>query len=169
MFGMGLFGLTQKAPFLRNTLVAYHFDIIAVLSLLVAMHFGLDDRFAIVAISVLVFTTSADGGKLSKLLKIPLIQKLGDISYSVYLNHAVILLAIVPIFDKAFADKTGHLTPITAAIQFMIFLGLTLGGSVLTYKYLELPSGRYVTRKLLGLGRLGERQTAPAELYHRAL
>ena len=111
----------------------YHFDIISVICLLAAMHFRFDDGVAIAAFAVLIFTTPAGQGTIPKFLKNRVFQHFDNTTYSIYLNNAVTLLAVSPIFKATFANYAGHLTPVAGIIQFILFLGLTLGCSILMY------------------------------------
>ena len=40
---------------------------------------------------------------------------------------------VSPIFKATFANYAGHLTAVAGIIQFILFLGLTLGCSILMY------------------------------------
>jgi len=65
------------------------------------MYFRFDGGVVIAAFAVLIFATSADQGTIPRFLQIRVFQHLGEIFYSIDLNHAVILLTINPIFKVA--------------------------------------------------------------------
>jgi peptidoglycan/LPS O-acetylase OafA/YrhL len=66
------------------------------------------------------------------------LQSLGKISYSIYLNHALILLISVQILPMS------ELSPF---VGIALVIAATLASSYFTYRYVELPAMRFSIRK----------------------
>lgn len=84
-----------------------------------------------------------------KLLVNPISRFLGEISYSIYLNHPTFIFAFIPIYREIYSYQ------IPTTFQFGICLFLTLGVvivvSYLTYQFIEKPGirvGGWVIKRL---------------------
>ncbi|MCX6171896.1 MAG: acyltransferase [Flavobacterium sp.] len=106
--------------------------------------------FAMITIPVFfglsILTLLKTNGLLSRLIETKLFQYLGKISYSIYLNHPLLLIIIVkPIFRIL---KIGT----SAFNQFMVLFFLILAVitySHFTYKFIELKGGKFLKNLLL--------------------
>jgi peptidoglycan/LPS O-acetylase OafA/YrhL len=106
------------------------------------------------AAAVLVF--SYENGFLSKILVSSSMQLLGKLSYSIYMTHAFIIYLIVAICK---ALVISHIVEITMFgsrivlpesgqnyIGITFLLATTLGVSMITYQYIEMPSQKYFAK-----------------------
>jgi peptidoglycan/LPS O-acetylase OafA/YrhL len=75
------------------------------------------------------------------ILECKILVKLGDISYSVYLSHIFILT----ICSKVFVVNGKFIS----LWYILIYLCITIIFSIMTYRYIELPSRRFVCNKIL--------------------
>lgn len=91
------------------------------------------------SLSILTFLKT--NGFISKLLDSKLFQFLGKISYSVYLNHAIIVVIIPRIIFKIFNFQETTINEILVLLGCLVFLTLY---SFFTYKYVELSCGKYL-------------------------
>ena len=95
--------------------------------------------------SVCYFMIAALGsGKFSNLLKKPVFVLLGDISYSIYLNHITMLYLFLFLLYKYL--------PVPAILP--IYIIATVIFSFITWKVIELPSislGRILSNKIKGI------------------
>ncbi len=107
------------------------------------------------AFAVVVF--SFDGGVLSRLLQTPLFQKLGLLSYSIYMVHAFLLTRFANVM-RVFHDEIGVTKGVNALngetflihylpgdVLMIVFMAVLIGVSALTYRYIEVP-GRDLVR-----------------------
>ena len=94
--------------------------------------------------SVLTFLKT--DGVISKLLKTKPLKFLGDISYSIYLNHFIILI-LVPEGLITFLGLSK--TNLHLIVIFIISVTLIILYSFFTYKVIELRGASYLKKKLL--------------------
>lgn len=81
--------------------------------------------------ALLVWSVSSDEGMLAGLCKLDMVQRLGTLSYSVYMNHATLLLLFGPVAARIGEPWLSILrVPYAAAL---------LGLSTLTYRLIEVP------------------------------
>ena len=85
-------------------------------------------------------------GLLSKILDLKPIQFLGKISYSVYLNHAIINLVFPRTIFKIFKLRE---TTFNQILVFAITLAIVLLFSSFTYTYVEKKGGKFLRKLLL--------------------
>lgn len=88
--------------------------------------------------AALVLSLSYDRGLLSRLLKHRTLQRLGQLSYSVYMTHYVVLIFFNPV-----GQTLGE--PYRSILK-VIYILLVLGVSVLTYRWIEDPWRRRFQR-----------------------
>jgi peptidoglycan/LPS O-acetylase OafA/YrhL len=86
----------------------------------------------------LIFLFSKSNGLISSLLESKILQFLGMISYSIYLNHSI----FVNLFEVVNDKYTNNLT-----FYFMILF--IIGYSYLTFKTIELNGGKWLRKKLI--------------------
>ncbi|HWL46567.1 MAG TPA: acyltransferase [Sphingomonadaceae bacterium] len=99
--------------------------------------------------ALLVATTWRDKGPLVPLLTLRPVRFLGEISYSVYMNH-VGLIAILAFF---WTSAEAHVAAPAALLRILwiaLVLGTTLLFSTATYRYIEQPARRWLAQRLAG-------------------
>ena len=125
-----------------------------ILVLLVLMHFGLNDLFNIPLFMILVLCFSANEGFIAKICSKKSLQYLGDISYSIYMVHALLLFYIGDNFLKilgiTFKDNEAHQVPFfSGLLASILFLLVVIIVSSITYYLIEKPCRRWLNKKLI--------------------
>ncbi len=93
-----------------------------------------------------IFTLIQTDGVVSKLMETRLFQFLGKISYSVYLNHAI----LVYVFPKAmFSIFKVQQTAVTEILTLVIAVFLVIIYSYVTYNIIELKGGNILRRRVI--------------------
>lgn len=105
-----------------------------------------NDVLVIPAFAILVGTSWTDRGPLARLLGLPLFVYLGDISYSVYLNHVPVKDAVSFVWTRAIHLGDPELDRL---LQLIVCTAVILLVSHLTFRGIEIPSRHYLTQKLL--------------------
>jgi len=85
-------------------------------------------------------------GVISKLLNLKIFQTLGDLSYSIYLNHYIIILLFPKLIFQVF--NLSH-SAFNEIVVFILTTLVVIGYSKLTYKYIEIQFTKYLKRKFL--------------------
>lgn len=85
-----------------------------------------------------VFIIVVNGGDIFGLFNLKGMKVLGDISYSIYLLHGLILYLVFSVFD-AFDFSKGFEA---YCAYYPLILAITVAASILTYNYVEQPSIR---------------------------
>lgn len=86
-------------------------------------------------------------GKISSLLSLAPFQYLGKISYSVYLNHSLIIIFMGVIITLVFGSYDA-MSPMMGEIASVIYIALTLTSSHITYHLVEKPSAKFLRKQL---------------------
>jgi len=84
---------------------------------------------------LIIFLTVRHGGRLADLLNAPLMQFLGNISYGLYLIHAVVLYFWVEVLNGRVLFMGLFLT-----------LGVSIGLASLSFRYFEQPAARLIRK-----------------------
>jgi len=95
------------------------------------------------AVGIVIFASSK--GVVSQLLKSPSFQYLGKISYSIYLNHAIVLILVNVILFRALKSPV---TEPMIAISLVLSIALTILYSNFTYEFIEIKVGKALRRWL---------------------
>lgn len=96
------------------------------------------------ALAILIIVKT--NGYLSKLLNSKPIQFLGEISYSLYLNHFLIILVVPQLLFKFLKLENSGFNQF---FVFVVSLALSISYSLVTYKSIELRFGRLLKKYLL--------------------
>jgi peptidoglycan/LPS O-acetylase OafA/YrhL len=93
-----------------------------------------------VTFPLLIAVMASERGYLSRLLGLPVLVLLGEISYALYLLHQIVL---------RWTDyRSDLLVWMPSPLQIALFCGVTLAGSWLLWRYVERPSRRALLRWL---------------------
>jgi peptidoglycan/LPS O-acetylase OafA/YrhL len=121
---------------------------ISFLGSIMTLSLPMNDVFAIPFFVLLVYSLWTDKGWLSELLAQRVFQYLGHISYSVYLTHVVILTLLYPTWTAIASRLT--LDPLSLrGLWIFVVLVVVLVSSHFTYHWVEEPSRRWLTRRLV--------------------
>lgn len=91
----------------------------------------------IFAVGIIIFASSK--GVVTQLLKSEPFQYLGKISYSIYLNHAIVLILVNVILFRALKSPVNELI---IAISLLTSISLAILYSHFTYEYIEKRAGK---------------------------
>ncbi|MDE2462322.1 MAG: acyltransferase [Alphaproteobacteria bacterium] len=112
----------------------------------------------------LIFLFAFEGGPLSSVLKTPRLVQLGTYSYSIYLTHSLYLYAFglavlaaahalgIPGYGHAHPDLLAAGGPWAMDAAAALCVACTIGGSALTYRYIEEPGRRGFNRVAVAAG-----------------
>jgi peptidoglycan/LPS O-acetylase OafA/YrhL len=154
-FGLGMIIYHHRSQVLRaSDFVLSAIQVVALLWACWALVYKVSDPLIIPAFVLIVATTWPDRGLAAKLLSLRPFQWLGKISYSVYLLH-VPIGATLWFFWVHIEPRLGLAPPMTRSIWLVMIFGAVLTGSGFTYRYIELPARRALTR-WRGGKRIGE-------------
>ncbi len=103
------------------------------------------------SLPILVFFTAYDEGFFANFLKLPIIQWLGDRSYSVYLWHAILIYNIELFYRPIFAKA--NVNPPYGMTYLILVLGFVLLISDISYRFFEVPCRDYI--RILGKKKFG--------------
>ena len=126
--------------------------LVSICILLVGMHFGWNDLVYIPLFVLLVLCFSANEGKLTQLCSLIPLQYLGDISYSIYMTHGLMLFFAGDFYLKlvgiTFKEGEMHQIPfITGLWSSLLFLVLVIIISSITYYGIEKPCRKWLNKK----------------------
>ena len=95
------------------------------------------------SIGIVIFCNSS--GIVTAFLNTSPIQYLGRISYSIYLNHAIVLILVnVVLFRMLKSPQTEWMF----AFSLLTSIALTIGYSHFTYKWIELRAGKFLRARM---------------------
>jgi len=139
-FGLGMILYTQRARFaaLGDRQLGF-LQAVGLTLVLATMCFGLNDVLAMPGFFLLVAATWPDRGWLTVPLKTRPLHWLGDISYSVYLNHFWVL-RLWHFVSRPVLDRLDLPPMLERAITVAGAFPLVVAASALTFHYLEQPA-----------------------------
>ena len=131
-------------------------DIVAlgcIVVLLMAMHFGLNDSIYIPLFMLLVLCFSTNESYLAKICKLKPLQYLGDISYSIYMVHFLLLFTIGDFMINkmvllSIVPETHRVPFFTGIMISILFLLIVIFVSSITYFLIEKPCRKWLNKKL---------------------
>ena len=149
-FNLGYFVfLTYKMKFKLNNNLEYLIPILIVIIfyILNSTKSGMFGLFVIPTFFALsIVTLLKTDGLLSKLLDTKLIQFLGKVSYSIYLNH-LLVISLTPKITFSILKLPKNTN--TEILVFVISILIVVLYSHFTYKYVEVKGGKYLRKLLL--------------------
>lgn len=151
MLGMLLY-LAYAKEAVRKLFSSDVLAVILILLLLTAMHKGLPDILFIPGFSILILVLTSNTGYVSKWFNNRPLTYLGDISYSVYMIH---FLLITVLHLEAYSLRTViHLESSTTFFYGLgicvLYFGVLLGLSALSYNIIEKPLRKLINQKWAG-------------------
>jgi peptidoglycan/LPS O-acetylase OafA/YrhL len=153
-FMLGMLIYDYYVRFKTNTFLASGWwSLITCLLLLVGWSYQqLNDIVAVLIMATLILNIALNQGRLVKILEYSVFKNLGNISYSVYLMHMPIIFAYIGIrriFIPEDPDELmlGYAMSLNQSwLLFSIMLAVIIALSLMTYRYIELPFGKYLKR-----------------------
>lgn len=125
-----------------------------IIVLIVLMHYGMNDLVYIPLFMVLVLCFSANEGFIAKICSVKVFQYLGDISYSIYMIHTLIIFIAGDYFLKVLGITFKVNEPHAVSFFYGLFacwlyvLAVILVASI-TYHLIEKPSRKWLNKKLV--------------------
>lgn len=120
---------------------------VAVGAILVLLAMPANDVLIILRFALLVGTTWTDKGVIAAALSARPVTYLGEISYSIYLNH----VCLGQILHEGWARLLKHIDGVPPDVQRVAWIGLvfvsTLIVSALTHRYIEKPGRAFIMRR----------------------
>lgn len=113
-------------------------QIVSLLILIAALHFGWHDAVAELCFAALVYSTQSDHGLLGAISRSRPLLALGAWSYSIYMLH-------IPVYTAYWIVAAIRLGPV---LDLIAMLALTLVAGAISYRYFEGPCRDWITGKL---------------------
>ncbi|MBZ9935287.1 acyltransferase [Mesorhizobium sp. BR1-1-16] len=88
--------------------------------------------------ALLIFVMAFQAGLVSALLRLPLLVFLGEISFSIYLIHQILL--------RSYATHLSWFSGIPAAATLALYFAVLLAASTLLWRFVELPARHSIRR-----------------------
>jgi len=125
-------------------------QMVACTALLLVLHFGLTDILAIILMALIVWVTWEDRGYLCRCLDTRYLHTIGVLSFSIYMWHYLIKF----IAKQDWEGLTG--LPVQSSVMGSVLLvvcmiGLLIPIAVWSYRYLEMPTRKWISLRLNGL------------------
>ena len=126
-------------------------DIIYVLLLftgITALYKDVNDIICIALISAFLLSAACNVQYVSKWSNFRPLQFLGDISYSVYMNHLLVILFFIKMLKSAGILDSGTKCPVYLQVTILVsFLATVLAMSTLTYYMIEVKCRKWINEK----------------------
>ena len=123
----------------------YHYAALPAAVLIVLCLFIHNSDVALVVLfGVLIFSCSTDTGIVARFLGWTPIYFLGEVSYSLYLIHEIVVRTDKFVFKHRYSSS--YITPINVCVYILCLLVL----SWISYRFIEIPSRSYLRKKLEG-------------------
>lgn len=137
MLFYGLFRQQWGRDWLANGYAALGFAAGMVLS----MHLGLSDLITVATFPFIILSAAYGSVTVNKLLATSLMQRLGDLSFSVYLTNEVIFDTVRVIrYALGMPIKPENVSVVGVWLWCFGWLALVFGVSALTYHFIEVPA-----------------------------
>ena len=130
-----VYSLKYLSRFNANGLIA---SILLVLSVALLLNIESDDgKVANLGLLTIIYTLIVLGNNVFGLLKMKGLKVLGEISYSIYLLHGIVLFVVIDIFlGREFVKS---FTPLEFWLMILSLTPILIVICMLSYKYIELP------------------------------
>ena len=126
--------------------------IVCILMLLISMHFGFNDLIYIPIFMLVVLCFSTNEGAIAKICSLKPLQYLGDISYSIYMVHTLIIFFAGDYFLETlgitFKVNEAHQVSFNSGLLVStLFALLVIVVSSITYYLIEKPCRKWINKK----------------------
>lgn len=125
--------------------------LIAVLGLVLALHFDANDIVMVLFFPVILLSAAYGNASLNKILATKPLQRLGDWSYSIYLIHQPFLSFFTLLIMAVIQPKAGqlalHLNQGSSWLLMLGFIAFVLFAAYLSYRFIEVPMRKYINKK----------------------
>lgn len=156
--GVGLFYLRKTYNYALRGMNAHFLYFLSIAIIYISFEWReaspvLRSLLQLMSFTILCFVATADtGSHIKNALTTKTLRRIGDLSYSIYMMHVTVLMLISFVVTKlAPFLKLGSLQGVTTSQQHLflgdivtvLFLGLLIAVSSLTYEYLESPARNF--------------------------
>jgi len=110
---------------------------------------GVSQFFVAPVMCLFIIVFAFDGGKISQFMGHSIFRYLAKISYSVYLVHIIFAIVFGAVGTRLFPDHLvmgGNAVGLWGDLYNIPYLLCVIGASHLTWKYVEVPGGRYLRK-----------------------
>lgn len=135
-------------------------QLLAIGAILAVLAVKVSDPLIVPAFAILVGTSFTDRGLVARLLASRPLLKLGELSYSIYLNHFVVMGGLGLPWGH-FVKRLALRDMPARCIWIMLVYGAVIGLSLLTFRHVERPGRQWLALRLAGR-RASPIETSPA-------
>jgi peptidoglycan/LPS O-acetylase OafA/YrhL len=140
MFALGIILYRSRQFSLRSSFrMTSAFQLVSLVGIVFAMHFGLNDASLIFPFALLIFSTQADAGAAGRLLTSGPLVMLGEWSFSIYMIHIPVLFILQMAWQRIAAQPLGLSAP---AAMISLVLASAVSTAILgclSFNYFEKP------------------------------
>jgi len=148
--GMLLYKLYEM-PSARKIFSADWLFVIFALAAIACMHFAVPDIYCIPLFASIVICVACNSGVIHKAFQLRFLQLIGNISYSIYMLHVVVIFMIIETlnaFGIALPQAPHNDVPFWPGLLGCVgFLAIVIILSALTYRAIERPCRDFLNRK----------------------
>jgi len=145
LIGCSLFNLFQSGQENKNQIP--NLSLVAFIGLMVCIGLQLPDVISVTFIALLLYTLTSEQGLLNRFLATKAMVYLGEVSYSIYMVHALFIGIVGQ------ANKRLHFISAEPTLQnLLVFLAITLGiigVAHCMYNFVEVPSRNLIRNRLI--------------------
>lgn len=138
-------GRDPSRPLTSRTLSAI--QIVSVIAMLALFEFTANDAFLIAPFAALVWATWEDRGAVAAALGRPVMTKLGDWSYAVYLLHLPIIHIIGFFYWRTLGRPEMLPDPLARVLWIALIYAATIAAARFAYQRFEMPARKAIVRK----------------------
>ncbi len=143
--GLGLFRLYHDLKLYRamNSLASTLFSAGCIVALFVGFHFKINDGYLLLLVAAIVLSVTFDGNKVRWFFETSFIMFLGEISYSIYMVHALVQRVFMSLIGMGWVKFSGFWE---AIIVSQLMLVVSVFAAYLLYILFEDPMRKLVRR-----------------------
>jgi peptidoglycan/LPS O-acetylase OafA/YrhL len=139
-----IFGIVLYLIFVKFRIKKFFIKPLLILSLLifiVSAHFNLSDIFCIISYCILIYSAAEITNQgLTSILNNRVLIYLGNISYSIYLTHTIVLTVYFNTLKLIFKNTYGKIEIFIWLFSFFIVIGV----SIIAYELIEKPARKFI-------------------------